>query len=401
MFFVHDSKVYALPEGAVAMDGQGTVPTSYRKFVAMTDRAFAFGSECFLAGKTFGQEYIKIVQTKAGLVWCSCVSVNVPAQMQKAFGIAEEVGGDVLWTWSAGKARTSHWRHLDAEVKYGHYQALAHLPPATLDYGLSPTLIEGCQEIAWEALTSEQRFFLSHLNPSRASLAIDLEQDAAFATGVKRCIDRRKRRRRPSTPPPHFFQSAEDEVEKAEAACPQFYKVRRVPPREQEAYMGAETQVKLADWSALSEDTSSEILKIVADQAFQSDWKDYQCAQSVAQLRLVCRSFRDTLDARLTSLWKQNADFSRRVLKGARQDPPSVRPRLALPEVVTLNEHADTWRKLSVLRKVSGVSRHQRHSPFFSQGTEAGPVRRRLFGDDILTELQSINANVRTTRLLC
>lgn len=398
MFFVHDCKVYSLPEEAVAMDGQGAVPTSYRDFVAMTDKAKAFGSECFLSRKTFGDEYIKIVQTKAGLVWCSCVSVNVPAQMQRAFAIAEEVGGDFLWTWSAGKARTSYWKYRDAEVKFGHYQTLAHLPPATFDYGLSPTLIEGCQEIAWEALTSEQRFFLSHLNPSRASLAIDTEQDKAFATGVERCIDRRKRRHRPSTPPPHFFQSAEDDLDKAEAACPPFFNVRRVSPREQEGYIGAETQVKLADWSALAEDTSSEILKIVADEAFQSDWKNYECAQAVAQLRLVCRSFQNTLDAQLTALWKQNADFSRRVLKGSRQAPPSVRPQLALPEIVTLNERADTWRKLAVLRKVSGVSRHQRHSPFFSQ--EPGPTRRRLFGDDILTELQSINSNVRTTRLL-
>lgn len=398
MFFVHDSKVYALPEEAVAMDGQGTVPTSYRDFVAMTDKAFAFGSECFLARKTFGQEYIKIVQTKAGLVWCSCVSVNVPAQMQKAFGIAEEVGSDFLWTWSAGKARTSHWKYKDAELKFGHYQTLAHLPPATMDYGLSPSLIDGCQEIPWEALAAEQRFFLSHLNPSGVAISVDREQDAAFAHGVERCIDRRKRRHRPSTPLPHFFQSTEDELERAEAACPQFYKVMRVSPRQQELYIGAETEVRLADWSMLAEDTSSEILKIVADEAFQSDWKDYECAQAVAQLRLVCRSFRDTLDAHLTALWKQNADFSRRVLKGSRQDPPPVRPQLALPEVVTLNERADTWRKLAVLRKVSGVSRHQRHSPFFSR--EAGPVRRRLFGDDILTELQSLNANVRTTRLL-
>jgi len=390
MLFVHDSKVYVLPDNAIAMDGQGTVQASYKDFVDMTDKARFFGSECFLCNKVFGEEFVKIVETKAGLVWCSSVAVAVPDETRKAFGIADEVGSEFLWAWSAGKARTSHWKYRDIEVEIGEFQTLAHLAPAALGYGLTPALLEGCRELAWEALTAEQRFFLAHLNPSAAGLSTDPDRDAAYASGVKLRIERRKKLRT-TTPPPHFFQSTEAEIRRAEAACSQFYKVKLVQPRAQEGYIGSAKQVRLADWSALATETSSEILKIIADEAFQSEWKNDDSAQAVAQLRLVSKFFRDALDGELAKLWHQNAEFSRRVLKGGRQTPPPIMPQLGLPAIVTLNERADTWRKLAVLRKVSGVSRKQRPTPF----AFSGKVRKLSFGDEVLLELKGINRNVK------
>ena len=414
MRFTHNGRVYALPAESVVMDGMGDVPLAYDQFVSITDKSRGFCAETFLNtevhGKTIAQQHILVVQTSAGMVWASRLAVDMTASEREQFGLAgSTVGQEFVWAWNPGKSTVSWLRFRDAEKMDGRYRTLAHLSPErlTMAVGLQPELIDGCEEVPWSELTADQRFFLSHIDPTSYSLGMssNVEKDEAYVAEALVSIDNRRRRLCGNGAEERVYMKATSdmlveteamEVEECEESL--FFGTPR-EAHDCDVVSGRERVDHVADWTWLPVDVARMVLATIADDAFRSDWQNHEAAQAVARLRLVCRRFRDDLDGRLTELWTENAQFSRRVLKGSLCERlPPVMPSIGLATIISAAARADTWRKLARLRQVAGVKRKQRPPPFVFRGE---PRRRLTFGEcnraDV-DEMQNLNDAMRVQK---
>lgn len=410
MLFTHGGKVYALSPESVVKECYSTILLDYDDLLKLVGSADGFCAETFLNGQVHGksiaQNHVLVVNTKVGMVWCSNLSVHVPAEVRKQFGIVDSsVGREFAWPWNPGRATLAWLRFADAEKNDGHYRTLAHLSPKRRDMSvaLAPEVVEGCVEVPWAELTDSQRFFLSHLNPTTSTLCMSTNPgwDAGYVADAKRCIAKRRRMQSHESRAPLYMTVADgdlvasEQLTEADSDPVRFFDMRkRGCLRHESQNMFPYQRVTFADWAKLPEEVTNVILESIATDAFQSSWQDYQAAQGVADLRLVCRGFRDSLDASLGRMWTENSEFSRRVLKGSLAPPPAVIPSLGLASVVSVARRADTWRKLAALRKVGGVQRKRRMSFAFH-----GNVPKRLtFGEanrDDIQELLRLNKRAR------
>ena len=405
MFFTHGGKAYTLPTESVVKQCSCSISLGYSEFLELTDRAYGFCAETFLNsqvhGQSIAQNHILVVNTEAGMVWCSQILVKLPKSAREKFGIGDSlVGCEFVWPWNPGRATVSWLRFVDAERNDGQYRALAHLSPRRRDMSatLAPELVRGCVEVPWGEMTDGQRFFLSHINATAKSLctASNPDWDAGYVADARKSIMKRRRMQGNESREPLYMTVADDDLiaserlTEANSDPERFFDMRRRVRSGREAQeIFSYQRVTYTDWARLPQELSNCILESIAEEAFRSSWQDYQAAQAVADLRLVCRQFRDTLDASLGSLWKENAEFSRRVLKGSLSPAPAVQPSIGLASVVSTAQCADTWRKLANLRRVSGVKRKKQAFVF------NGSVPKRLtFGEanrEDMQELQRLN----------
>jgi hypothetical protein len=411
MLFTHGRKVYTLSPECVVKRCRCSVSLNYDELLKLTGTARGFCAEAFMSAQVLGHsiagDHVLVIATKAGLVWCSQLSVRVSGEAQAQFGIdGTSVGSEFVWPWNPGRATKTWLQFVDAEKRDGHFRSLSHLPPTRRDMSatLAPELVEGCVELPWAELTNSQRFFLSHLDPTAVTLCMssDPEGDARFVADAKRTMTKRRKMQGRSSSAPLYMTVADDELvaceqlDEANSDPVRFFGMRRRDNPSHEAQnMFPCQRVVYADWAKLPQDVASVILESIASDAFTSSWTNYRVAEAVADLRLVCRDFRASLDASLERMWTANTQFSRCVLQGGLPPPPASLSSIALAAVVSTALHADTWCKLAVLRR---LARGKRDAPFTFHGTVP---KRVTFGEanrDDMQELQRLNERARVQR---
>lgn len=413
MLFVHDRRVYSVPEEAVILEGSGVLPIPYNTFLKMLDDSYVFCAEVFLSTNYHpsgvGSEFVSAINTEPGIVWASRIRVSVPDELRKTFGLNDdEAGAEFVWPWNVGKATVSWSRFLSVEEKDGRYRMLAHVPPHRLEgvaAGFFPEIVPGCEEVAWKHLSAEQRFFLSHIHPTTSTFGTSSnpEEDKSYRASARRIIESRQKRRRPNADPPFPpLSSLLDKELLGPAITPDKFFMRepRAAPNftpTSEFYLGQmDVFMDRACWSDLPEEITGIILRDIAAEAFSSNWQDHLAAKRVASLRLVCRGFKRALDDELALLWQKNEEFSRRVLKTGEKHCPSPLADLRISSIPQAARDACTWARLARLRKATAAPRKQKRSPFVCGSPK---VRRLTFGEtwqDELSELRSLNDMVVT-----
>lgn len=413
MLFVHAGCVFRVPRDAFSIVGKAVVQISYKDMEEITSTFVEFGADTFLGASRhpngLHSSFISVVKTTNGYVWVSRIRVEVPAETRRVNGLTEAealVGEEFVWSWNVGKAVISWTRFASASMQDGAYRPLAHACPSrtTMAAGLGPHNVKGCEEVKWSDLTDGQRFFLAHVHPLSATLSQSNNPlaDACYRDDARVMMDKRRKAhsKASSGAPLSYLVTPHNDLLYAEDRVPTMSSLfglscaanrRRLQP-----YLGTVRHIiYTAEWSTLPSDVVSLILSRISEEAFTAPWRDQAAAASVCALRLVCRNFRDSLDASLALLWNQNVEFSRRVFMGA---PPTKRPPLAdvgIYHVASLAREASSWRKLVRLRQKNDATRKQKTTPFINRPSVAPPLTFMDASGGDLSRLKMINPGAK------
>ena len=177
--FVYDGRVFKIPDGAIYHNYYEPVSVGMDHFAAniAASSGHAMNIDSFLSTADdhvvngYRATQIVVVETTVGFVWASRLQVKLdPEQREQVLGpnqsMVAGMGASFLWSWYESKSCTAWETSKERSRLDGLTRPLVAYEPTRniMSTGLlSPSLVTGCTELAFDELTRAQKFFLLNI----------------------------------------------------------------------------------------------------------------------------------------------------------------------------------------------------------------------------------------------